>query len=272
MGEDYFRHSGVAQSLLRGLLEREAARRAPRFGIDRRGFLGSAMGALAASAALQQCGPFRSIAEAEAGFVPPSEDCYAEVSAAHGSVSDAALGTPLDWPLIQRASALQQTAVPDTILNMMRTLATLYGGFGVSQLVHMTQTATRARRDGARDELVLLALLHDVGELLTGLNHAEFVAALVRPYVSDGGYHLVRTHMEFQLRHYGDKVLVATNMRDRYLTQPWYHDAVSFSDVWDQMSFDPSYPTLPLEEFEPLIRATFSVLPVRQERTAADCL
>jgi predicted HD phosphohydrolase len=267
MHRDPSHGAGQARAAMRAVLEREAALRAPRMGVDRRHFLGGAMGALAASAALPQLAAFRSLAEAQDGFVPPSEDCYAEVQAAHTNGA-----TVLDWQLIQRASVAQQAAMPDTVLNMLRTLSTLYGGFGVSQLFHMTQTATRARRDNARDELVLLALLHDVGELLTGLNHAEFAAALVRPYVSSDGYHVVRTHMEFQLRHYGDKVLQPTNMRDRYVDQPWYADAATFSDAWDQMSFDPGYATLALADFEPLIRATFSVVPAQQDRPARDCL
>jgi hypothetical protein len=34
--------------------------------------------------------------------------------------------------------------------------------------------------------------------------------------------------------------------------------AEQFADEWDQTAFDPDYPTLPLEHFEPLVRATFS--------------
>jgi phosphonate degradation associated HDIG domain protein len=43
-----------------------------------------------------------------------------------------------------------------------------YGGEPVSQLDHALQSAWCAREDGADDELVAAALLHDVGHLLAG--------------------------------------------------------------------------------------------------------
>jgi len=269
---DYFLQPGPVQASMRELLEREATVRAPRFGVARRDFLGGAMGALAASALLQQLPGFRSRAEAQAGFVPPGEDCYAELAAAHASRARGQLAGALDWELIQVAARAQQAAVPETVLNMLRNLSTLYGGFGVSQLLHATQSATRAVRSNASDELVLLALIHDIGEVLTGINHAEIAAALARPYVSEGGYRVVRHHMEFQLQHYGDKVLVDTTMRERYAAEPWYEDAATLSDAWDQSSFDPDYDTLPLEEFEPLVRELFGRVPEPIQRTALDCL
>ena len=272
--DTYFRwpRAGTRARTMRSLLEREASLRARRFGMDRRSFLESAMGALAASAVVQQMPQFRSIAEAQTNFSGPSEDCYAATQAANARFRRADAASELDWSLILTASRAQQAALADTVLNMLNALATLYGGFGVSELTHMTQTATRASRAGASDELILLALLHDVGDAISGINHAEIVAALVRPYVSAGGYALVRTHMEFQLKHYGDEILQPTDMRERYAAQAWYADAVRFSDEWDQASFDPDYDTLPLVAFEPLLRATFAAVPEALERTARDCL
>ena len=40
--------------------------------------------------------------------------------------------------------------------------------------------------------------------------------------------------------------------------------AEQFADDWDQQAFDPSYDTLPLEHFEPLVRKVFgaaSIIP-----------
>jgi predicted HD phosphohydrolase len=59
------------------------------------------------------------------------------------------------------------------------------------------QTATRARRANATDELVLVAVVHDAAEVVSSTNHAELAAALMRPYVSERAYYIVRTHMEF---------------------------------------------------------------------------
>jgi hypothetical protein len=46
-------------------------------------------------------------------------------------------------------------------------------------------------------------------------------------------------------------------MRDRYLGHPYCEDAAEFADFYDSESFDPSYESLPLEEFEPLLRQVF---------------
>lgn len=267
MHEDYFRKQGPRQAVMRQLLEREAALRAKRLGLERRTFLGGALGALAAFSIAEQTGSFLSRAEAQDGFEPPSEDCYAMLRDEHGVGLDGAL----DWRKIEHAARVQQTATPDTILSMLRALDSLYGGFCVSQLTHATQTATRAVRANASDELVLLALIHDVGESLVSINHGEIAGALVRPHVSDGGYRAVRHHLEFQVKHYGDVVGVATDMRERYASEPWYPEAVKLTDDFDQLAFDPDYPSLPLEEFEPLIRTTFSRLPTRVAERDAVC-
>ncbi len=270
--EDYFLGTGSLQAAQRRLLEREAALRAPRFGLARRNFLGGAMGALAASAVLSQMPRFRSMAEAQEGFEPPTDDCYAEVEAAHAGFKQSDASSALDWEIIQSAARAQQAAVPHTVMNLLSTMSTLYAGAGISRLAHNLQTATRALRANASDETVLIALVHDAGEVVSGTNHAEVAAALLRPYVSSDSYYIVRTHMEFQLKHYGDKVLLPTDLRDRYLAQPWYARAVIFSDALDQLAFDPDYDTLPLAEFEPLVRTTFGRIPPHKNRPAEECL
>lgn len=270
--QDYFLAGGALQARLRALLERETARVAPRFGLQRRDFLRGAMGALAASAVLEQVPGFRSIAEAQQGFEPPSDDCYAQAEAAHASFTRSDASSAPDWEIIHAAARAQQAAVPRTVMNMLSTMSTLYVGSGISRLTHNLQTATRAMRANASDETVLIALMHDAGEVVSGTNHAEVAAALLRPYVSSASYYIVRTHMEFQLKHYGDEILLPTDMRDRYADQPWYTQAAVFSDAFDQMAFDPDYDTLPLAEFEPLVQQFFGRVPSHTERTVADCL
>ena len=154
---------------------------------------------------------------------------------------------------------------------MLRACATLYSGFGVDQLKHMTQTATRARRANASDELILVALIHDVAKVIGNANHAEMIGAIARPYVSNDAYQGLRHPMEFQWQHYGDKVGKPTDLRKRYVNAPWYADVARFTDEWDQTSFDPNYDTLPLSEFEPLLRQFFDRVPPLENRTAQDC-
>ena len=51
------------------------------------------------------------------------------------------------------------------MLAFLQMLDGLDDGFAVDQLGHALQTATRAERAGADPELVVAALMHDVGKL-----------------------------------------------------------------------------------------------------------
>ena len=46
--------------------------------------------------------------------------------------------------------------------------------------------------------------------------------------------------------------------RDAYRGHKWFNLAEQFCEKWDQMSFDPDYPTKPLSHFEPMVREIFS--------------
>jgi predicted HD phosphohydrolase len=248
------------RTTFQALLGREADRQSRRLGVSRRAFLDGSLGALAACSLARQLPTFASVAEAQDGFVPPSDESYEKMR-----------GAPIDWDAALAASEVQQPALAEHVLALLGSMRELYLGFSVSQLVHATQTATRAVRANQPDEVVLIALLHDIGEVLAGFNHAEIAAAIVRPYVSPDTYYAVRHHMEFMLAHYGDRIAQPTTMRDRYAHHAWYDLAALFTDELDQRSFDPNYPTLPLEEFEPLVRGIFE-RPVRHlYLTAFDC-
>ena len=47
-------------------------------------------------------------------------------------------------------------------------------------------------------------------------------------------------------------------MAERFGVPDGLELAERFADEWDQIAFDPSYPTLPLEHFEPLVRKVTS--------------
>jgi predicted HD phosphohydrolase len=133
----------------------------------------------------------------------------------------------------------------------------LHAGFGVSQLHHALQTATMARRANATDEVVLIALCHDVGKYVSIANHAAIAAEILQPYVSEHAYRVVLTHQDFQGRHYYEFIGLDPNARDQHKGASWYGLAQQFADDWDQISFDPDYPTKPLAHFEPMVREVF---------------
>jgi predicted HD phosphohydrolase len=130
--------------------------------------------------------------------------------------------------------------------------------YQISRLDHCLQSATRAQNDGADEETIVCALVHDIGDVIAPANHSAVAAAILRPYVSEKNWWIVEHHGLFQgyywLHHYQRD----RDARDRYLEHPHYQACVDFCERWDQCSFDPNFPTLPLEHFEPMVRAIFS--------------
>ncbi len=166
-------------------------------------------------------------------------------------------GTVEDWMAIATDSVSWQEQVADRILAMLRQLDGFHGGFGVSQLTHALQTATLAERAGAADDLVVGALCHDIGKIVSLANHPAIAAEILKPYVSEETYQIVRTHQDFQGRHYYALLGRDPEQRAAYAEAPWFARAEQFTDEWDQAAFDPAYDTLPLEHFEPVVRRVF---------------
>jgi predicted HD phosphohydrolase len=165
------------------------------------------------------------------------------------------------WQTIAEVTIAHQPNVSTGILDMLRGFQGLHLGFGVDQLHHALQTASMARRANASDEMVLCALVHDVGKHISVPNHGAIAAEIVKPYVSRDAYHVVRTHQDFQGRHYYEHFGMSSTLRDQYQHEPWFALAQVFTDEWDQAAFDPAYRVLPLEEFEPLVRQFFDRFP-----------
>jgi predicted HD phosphohydrolase len=161
------------------------------------------------------------------------------------------------WTVIGGETARNQGRVADRVLAMLESLADVVDGFAVDQLTHSLQTATRAERDGADDELVVAALCHDIGKAVSVPNHPRIAAEILRPYVRPEVTQTILAHQDFQGRHYYHHFNMDPNMRDRYRGEPWYGLAEQFADHWDQNSFDPDYPTESLSHFEPKVRAIF---------------
>lgn len=162
-----------------------------------------------------------------------------------------------EWMVIGTETMQNQRLVADRILAMLESLSTIVDGFRVDQLTHCLQTATRAERDGADDELVVASLCHDIGKAVCVPNHPKIAAEMLRPYVRPEVTAAIAAHQDFQGRHYYHHFELDQNMRDRYRGEPWYGLAEQFADEWDQVSFDPDYPTEPLPHFESRVRAIF---------------
>jgi len=126
---------------------------------------------------------------------------------------------------------------------------------------HSLQTATRALRDGADEETIVCALLHDMGELLSPSNHGEIPAAILKPYISPENYWLLSHHEIFQGYYYLHHIGGNRNVRDIYRNNPNYNRMVYFCEKFDQASFDPVFVSEPLHVFEPMVQRIFSRKP-----------
>jgi predicted HD phosphohydrolase len=153
--------------------------------------------------------------------------------------------------------------VADRVLALLRSMGELHQGFAVSQLDHALQTATRAERDGADLDMIVAALCHDIGKTFSNMNHPAIAAEMLRPWVSDEAYWVVKYHQDFQGRHYYARIGMDPEMRRRHLGHEHYAMAERFADVWDQTAFDPNYQSEPLAHFEPLVREVFTRRPRR---------
>ena len=170
-------------------------------------------------------------------------------------------GTREDYLLLDESERSYAQGLADRVLESMRKLDHSLYGYPVTRLQHSLQTATRALRDGADDEMVLAALLHDIGDELAPYNHSEMAAAIVRPYVRPEVAWIVEHHGLFQNYYYVHHLGGDRNARDRLRDHPWYAACAHFCAAWDQCSFDPDYRNESLEFFTPLVRRMFARTP-----------
>lgn len=169
------------------------------------------------------------------------------------SFTQMADGTADDYALLSEHEAQDLTAFPDRVLSWLQTMDEP-SGYQVTRLEHCLQAATRARRAGEDEETVVCALLHDIGDYLSPANHAEAAAAVLRPYVSERNYWVVKHHGVFQGVYYFHHLGGDPHARDRWRDHPYYQDTVDFCAHYDQCSFDPEYDWEPLSSFEPMVR------------------
>ncbi len=163
-------------------------------------------------------------------------------------------GTKEDWDKIAMGSIELAAGLPDRVLVHLRQLGGDYGGFAVDRLEHSLQTATRAYRADRDDEYVFCALMHDIGDLLGPLNHADVAAAVVKPFVSEQNHWMVEKHAIFQGYYFFHHLGLDRDLREQFRGHEWFDYTAEFCQEYDQAAFDPGYDTLPLQHFEPLVR------------------
>lgn len=163
-----------------------------------------------------------------------------------------------DWQKIGGEFMGFAAKLPDRLIAHLKLLEGDYGGFPVDRYTHSLQTATRALKAGRDDEYVVCALLHDIGDTLGTFNHFDIAAAILKPVVSDENLWMIQNHGIFQGYYFFHHIGLDRNLRDRFRGHPHYDRTEEFCALYDNPAFDPNGETLPISEFEPMLRKVFA--------------
>ena len=85
-------------------------------------------------------------------------------------------------------------------------------------------------------------------------HYDKIAAAIIEPFVSERNHWIISHHGIFQGYYFFEYFGLDKNMRDKYKDHEYYGDCEEFCRKYDQNSFDPSYSSMPLTEFEPVIQ------------------
>jgi len=167
-------------------------------------------------------------------------------------------GSVDDYALLDKFEQQHIRALPDRLIEALDKLENSLAGYKISRLEHSLQSASRAEDDGADIELIVAALIHDLGDDLAPENHSQLAATIIRPYVRAEVTWVVHMHGLFQMQFYGAQMNLPVDGHLAYEDHPWFESCQRFCDDWDQQAFDPNYPTRPLSHFEPMLREVFT--------------
>ena len=151
----------------------------------------------------------------------------------------------------------------ERVLDMFKAQKGLCIGTPVDLYTHGLQSATLALRDGRDEETIVCALLHDLGECWSSINHGEIAASILRPYISPENYWVLMHHEIFQAYIYqgGFDLKDIDGLRNKFKDSPHFDACHQFCYKYDAPAFDPKYDTLPLEHFVPMVKRIFARKP-----------
>jgi len=170
-------------------------------------------------------------------------------------------GTKEDYLLLEKHEKDFERRTADRILKFMANLNNTLEGYKVSRLEHSLQTASRAFKNKESEEMVVAALLHDIGDEFAPMNHSQYAATILKPYVSEKTHWIIEKHGLFQTYYSAEHLDGDKYARDKYKDHKYYQATVDFCENYDQSSFDPNYKSMSLKEFEPMVRKIFSRKP-----------
>ena len=170
-------------------------------------------------------------------------------------------GDKEDYELLSKFEGKHVKGTTERIIKVLKNLDSSLGGYQITRLEHSLQSATRAYKANENEEMVVAALLHDIGDELAPMNHSEYAASILKPYVSERTHWIIEKHGEFQMFYYAHHLGGDKNRRDKYKDHKYYKDTINFCENYDQNSFDPNYKSFPLDFFKPMVIKIFSRKP-----------
>jgi predicted HD phosphohydrolase len=168
------------------------------------------------------------------------------------------IGDRDDYAFLTQHETKFAAGTADRLLEATVALDQSLSGYQITRLGHSLQAATRAWRAGADIDWVVAALPHDIGDIYAPYNHDEYAASIIRPFVREQCAWVVEKHGDFQLLYNGRHIGADPNKRDAYRDNVYFEDCAEFCQEWDQSSFDPSYSSVRLDFFAPMVREVFS--------------
>ena len=125
-------------------------------------------------------------------------------------------GTKEDYELLEKFEKSFERQTADRVLNYLSKQTTTLEGYKITRLEHSLQAATRAFKNKESDEMVVATLLHDIGDDLAPMNHSQYAASILRPYVSERTYWIVLHHGLFQTYYSAHHLGGDRNARDKF--------------------------------------------------------
>ena len=167
-------------------------------------------------------------------------------------------GTAEEYAFLDKLETQYVQDLPSRLIASLKALESSLSGYQISRLEHSLQGATRAFLAEEDLEMVMAVLFHDIGDPLAPYSHSEMAAAILRPFVSEKIYWIVKHHGVFQMYYYAHHLGGDRNAREAFIDNLWYEEAIKFCHDYDQNCFDPNYKSKPLEFFVPMVNDFFS--------------
>jgi predicted HD phosphohydrolase len=165
-----------------------------------------------------------------------------------------------DWEIIEHAEQAwrRDAGAGEGLLRLLGSLREADAlGAPVNLYTHCVQTATRALNDGADDELVVVALFHDLPEAISENDHGRVAAQLLAPRISAARTWLLTHHGVFQNHYFANHPTRRSDARNEVMNHEHAAQTDYFCRCYDQNSFDPQFALPPLDTFRPSVRRFF---------------